>query len=110
MRVGILTGPAVVGAIGSRERMKYATVGNTVNTASRLESFDKISFEVEPSQATWRILIGESTWSRLGGQFAATCIGAHVLKGKGEPVTIYRVLGRSRDVPSPGGADEANGR
>lgn len=98
MRAGILTGPAVVGEIGSEDRMKYATVGNTVNTASRLESFDKMSFEVEPEQSTNRVLIGQATLDRLGDRFVTKCLGDHRLKGKGRPVTIHRVLARSRDV------------
>jgi adenylate cyclase len=101
MRVGILTGPAVVGSLGSAERMKYATVGNTVNTASRLESFDKMSFELEPEHSVCRVLVGESTYERLGGRFVTRCLGAHRLKGRGDPVTIYRVLGRAEDAEAP---------
>ena len=96
MRVGILTGPAVVGHIGSERRMKYAAVGNTVNTAARLESFDKEPFELEPEQSTVRILIGQATADRVGDRFVTRCLGEHVLKGKGEAITIHRVLGRSR--------------
>jgi adenylate cyclase len=97
LRIGILTGPGVVGALGSSDRMKYATVGNTVNTASRLESFDKMSFELEPEHSTCRVLVGGATHERLGGRFVTKCIGDHRLKGKGEPITIHRVLGRSGD-------------
>jgi adenylate cyclase len=104
MRVGIQTGPAVVGDIGSQDRMKYATVGNTVNTASRLESFDKMSFELEPEQSTCRILIGESTLERLHDRFVSRSLGDHVLKGKGDAVTIHRILGRA---PEAGPVDEA---
>ena len=95
MRIGILTGPGVVGAIGSRDRMKYATVGNTVNTASRLESFDKASFGSEPEQSSCRILIGHSTCERLEGRFETKCLGEHMLKGKGEPIRIHRVFARA---------------
>jgi adenylate cyclase len=94
MRVGIITGPAIVGAVGSRERMKYATVGNTVNTASRIESFDKASFEKEPEQSACRVLIGGPTLERLRGRYTTKGLGAHTLKGKGEPVEIHRVAGR----------------
>jgi adenylate cyclase len=100
MRVGILTGPAVVGDIGSERRMKYATVGNTVNTASRLESFDKEPFELEPEQSTIRILIGQATADLVSDRFVTRCLGDHLLKGKGEPITIHRVLGRHGD-PAP---------
>ena len=79
--------------------MKYATVGDTVNTASRLESFDKGSFESEPERSTCRILIGHSTLERLEGRFETEGLGEHMLKGKGEPITIHRVLGRRRDAP-----------
>jgi adenylate cyclase len=100
MRVGILTGPAVVGHIGSERRMKYATVGNTVNTASRLESFDKEPFELEPEQSTIRVLIGQATADRVADRFVLRCLGDHVLKGKGEAITIHRVLGRRIDPAS----------
>ncbi|MBW2267693.1 MAG: adenylate/guanylate cyclase domain-containing protein [Deltaproteobacteria bacterium] len=94
LRVGILTGPAAVGHIGSSDRMKYATVGNTVNTAARLETHDKLSFEEE--DATCRVLIGQATLDCLGSRFETKCIGDHVLKGRGEPVTIHRVYGFAR--------------
>lgn len=94
MRVGIFTGPAVVGAYGSEQHLKYTSVGATVNTASRLESFDKLGFETEPEPREARILVGEPTWKRLGGRFRGECIGAHQLKGNSEPVTIYRIHGR----------------
>jgi adenylate cyclase len=92
--VGILTGPAAVGHIGSSDRMKYATVGNTVNTAARLETHDKLGFEEEDS--TCRILIGQATLDCLGEGFETRCIGDHVLKGRGAAVTIHRVYGFAR--------------
>jgi adenylate cyclase len=93
MRIGILTGPAIVGSAGSAERLKYATVGDTVNTASRLEGFDKAAFDADPED--FRILVGEATQRRLGGRFRTRPIGVHRLKGKGEALEIYRVLGRA---------------
>ncbi|MBW1684853.1 MAG: adenylate/guanylate cyclase domain-containing protein [Deltaproteobacteria bacterium] len=110
MRIGILTGPGVVGALGSKDRMKYATVGNTVNTASRLESFDKASFGSEAERSTCRILIGHATFERLGGRFVTKGLGEHMLKGKGEPIRIHRVLARARDTqPAAGGSGEGSG-
>lgn len=92
LRIGILTGPAVVGHIGADERMKYATVGNTVNTAARLETHDKMAFEMETS--TCRILVGQATIDRVGERFRFESLGEHLLKGRGEPVAIYRIAGR----------------
>jgi len=89
MRIGICTGPAVAGPLGSSERMKYTTVGDTVNTASRLESYDKALAKA----VTCRILIGESTLRYLGHRFKTERIGEVNLKGKEEKTTVYRVLG-----------------
>jgi adenylate cyclase len=93
MRIGILTGPVIAGSVGSAAHLKYAMVGDTVNTAARLESFDKAAFDAEPEG--FRILIGEETHRRLGGRFRTRALGAQRLRGKGDPVPIYRVLGRA---------------
>lgn len=89
MRVGIFTGEAVAGALGSSKRMKYTTVGDTVNIASRLESYDKESARDAPC----RILIGESTLRYVGARFRTERVGEVSLKGKDERITVYRVLG-----------------
>ena len=57
-------------------------------------------FELEPEQSTIRILIGQATADLVGDHFVLRHLGEHVLKGKGEPVTIHRVLGR-RGEPAP---------
>lgn len=97
LRIGILTGPVVVGAVGSDESLKYTSLGDTVNTASRLESFDKDGFGADPGESCWRILVGEETQRRLGDRFDTRFVGSHVLAGKATATRIYRVLGE--DVP-----------
>lgn len=90
LRIGIYTGPAVVGALGGDESLKFTSVGDTVNTASRLENFDSESFSFDTS--TSRILIGEETWRRIGGAFETVDLGVHPLKGKAEKIRILRVI------------------
>jgi len=94
MRVGIFTGPVVAGTLGSAERSEYVTVGDTMNTASRLESFDKELFPPDPETKPCRILIGEPTLGYLGEQFETEWVGNVGLKGKEQKVAVYRVLGR----------------
>jgi len=95
VRVGIFTGPAVVGILGGRKSMKYTTVGDTVNTAARLESFAKDDFSSQTERSDWRILIGDTTMQYLDEGLRVEDLGSHALKGKHETTRIYRVLGTS---------------
>ncbi|MEE2678182.1 MAG: hypothetical protein VX546_06345, partial [Myxococcota bacterium] len=65
---------------------------NTVNTAARLETHDKLAFERE--QSTCRILVGQATIDRVADRFRFESLGEHALKGRGEAVAIYRIVGR----------------
>jgi adenylate cyclase len=95
IRVGICTGNVVAGSMGSANRLKYGVVGNAVVTAQRLESLglDRVEHDFEKQLS--RILISQETLAQIGSAFLTEPVGEFALKGKNEPVIVYRVLGRS---------------
>ena len=82
-RVGINTGPAVLGDVGAAERRSFAVIGDTTNTAARLMT------AAEPGQ----IVVGRATWEALGDHGKGTALGAIAVKGKREPVEVWRLDG-----------------
>jgi CHASE2 domain-containing sensor protein/class 3 adenylate cyclase len=91
MRVGIFTGPVMVGSLGGTTRLEYGVIGDSVNIASRLESCEK-----DRHEDTCRILIAEETLLYLADKFAVESWGALPLKGREQKVNVYRILGMKK--------------
>jgi class 3 adenylate cyclase len=83
VRLGIHTGPVVVGEMGGGERHEHLATGDTVNMASRLEGL----------AAPNTVVISSVTERLVRGAFALEDVGQHRLKGVAEPMQVFRVLG-----------------
>lgn len=97
VRVGLHTGPVVVGNIGSKSRVNYTVVGDTVNTASRLEALVKeigakiMGDTTEDPQNDCIVLLSEATAAGAGGAFPLTDLGSHTIRGRRDTVRAYKL-------------------
>jgi adenylate cyclase len=87
MRIGLNTGPAVVGNMGSGRRFDYTAMGDTINLAARLESAGK--------QYRVSLLAGEATIAGAGEAILAREADLIRVVGKDKPVRIFELLGES---------------
>ena len=82
-RVGINTGPALVGNIGSAELRNFSALGDTTNVAARFQTF----------AAPGSIVIGQPTFELVRDIAETRELGFAELKGKSTPTTIYELIG-----------------
>ncbi len=93
IRVGINSGPAVVGNVGTEKRVDYTVLGSSVNIASRLESG-----VAKPGQ----VVISQNTLDRVVGSFRTEPLGEFALKGLQQKMPVFAVLGGvERNATSP---------
>jgi class 3 adenylate cyclase len=90
VRMGINTGFCTVGNFGSQDRMDYTIIGGAVNLAARLES------AAEPG----KILIAHETWSLVKDAVIVKEMSPLRLKGFGQPLRVYELLGLRESVPT----------
>jgi adenylate cyclase len=97
LRIGVNSGPAIVGDIGTPARSDYTAIGATVNTASRLEST-----VAKPGQ----IVVGPATYEAVKGRFHCQPLQEQALRGMTRPIQPYLVLG-DRESAAEGGSAAA---
>jgi adenylate cyclase len=82
VRIGINSGPAVVGNVGTEKRVDYTVLGSSVNIASRLESG-----VAKPGQ----LVISQNTLNLVVGSFETEALGEFALKGLQQKMPVYSV-------------------
>ena len=83
LRIGINTGPVVVGRIGDDLRMDYTAVGDTTHLAARLQAL------AEPGG----VMVSEGTYRAVEGYVRANALGPVAIKGRADPIRVFNVTG-----------------
>ena len=86
IRIGIHTGIATVGNIGTPDRINYTVIGDTVNIGQRVEQIGK---SLGPAESEITILISGDTASGLGSEFELINLGSHTVKGRSGVIEIF---------------------
>jgi adenylate cyclase len=88
LRIGLHSGPAVVGNIGTRTRMNFTAVGSTVNTAQRLQA---LGAELAPD-ADVVVVLSAASAARLPSDLPVVSFGHHRLRGQSQPAEVFQLV------------------
>lgn len=101
-RIGLHTGAAVVGNIGSSERMEHTTIGANVNSAARMEGLNK-------TYGT-RLLVSETVYHQVIDKFLMRPVDFVVLRGSSKPIEVYELAGTNEDCGTITATDDLRRR
>jgi adenylate cyclase len=82
LAIGVNTGEAIVGNVGSHRRMEYTVIGDAVNVAARLQD----------RAVAGQILIGEDTYTLVAGDVVGREFAGIELKGRAKPIAVYEIV------------------
>ncbi len=82
MRIGLNSGPVIVGSIGDNLRMDYTAIGDTTNLAARMENMAKPG----------TVVVSQNLYHAIQHQFECKPLGKATIKGKNKPIEIYQLI------------------